>query len=116
MADMWARSRLTASPPLRPATRASSDVNSWAVPLACAARPPLLAISRCLDGSIDAKPRLLVEAMLSPLSVLRELRCTARKALLAGFMNCASRVRQETTFLGDWPAWRWRRERDSNPR
>src|ERR1044071_1955713 len=66
MADMWARSRLTASPPLRPATRASSDVNSWAVPLAWAARPPLLAISRCFDGSIDAKPRLLVEAIVSP--------------------------------------------------
>src|SRR5262245_11593602 len=63
MADLCARSRLTASPPFRPATRASSDVNSCAVPFAWAARPPLLAISRCLLGSIDAKPRLLVFAM-----------------------------------------------------
>src|SRR5436305_9096029 len=73
MADMWARSRLTASPPLRPATRASSEVNSWAVPFAWAARPPLLAISFCFAASIDAKPRLLVEAIVSPLE-LRALR------------------------------------------
>ncbi len=31
-------------PPLRPATRASSLVHSWAVPCSWAARPPLLAI------------------------------------------------------------------------
>src|SRR5881394_3400083 len=82
MADMWARSRLTASPPLRPATRASSEVNSCAVPLAWAARPPLLAISRCFVGSIDAKPRLLVLAMCVSFGVqkwvLRALRCPVR--------------------------------------
>ena len=44
-------------PPLRPAWRASSDVHSCAVPFWCAARPPLLAISRCFSGDIDAKPR-----------------------------------------------------------
>jgi hypothetical protein len=37
---------LRACPPLRPASRASSDVNSWAVPFSWAARPPSLAISR----------------------------------------------------------------------
>ena len=46
-------------PPLRPATRASSDVHSWAVPFACAARPPLLAISFWRFASIDANPLLL---------------------------------------------------------
>ena len=44
-------------PPFRPAVRASSDVHSWAVPFSCAARPPLLAISRCFSGDIDANPR-----------------------------------------------------------
>src|SRR5438552_1198161 len=56
---MCSRLRLTAWPPLRPAFRASSESNSCAVPFACAAFPPLLAISRCLPRSIDAKPRLL---------------------------------------------------------
>ena len=59
IAAMCARSRLTTSPPLRPATRASSDVHSWAVPFACAARPPLLAISFWRFASIDANPLLL---------------------------------------------------------
>ena len=44
-------------PPLRPAARASSAVHSCAVPFSCAARPPLLAISRCFSGDIDANPR-----------------------------------------------------------
>ena len=44
-------------PPLRPADRASSEVHSCAVPFWWAARPPLLAISRCFSGDIDAKPR-----------------------------------------------------------
>lgn len=48
-------------PPLRPASRASSFVHSWAVPFACAALPPLLAISRCFLGSIDANPRCRVD-------------------------------------------------------
>src|SRR5688572_10850401 len=51
------RRRWLAMPPLRPASRASSLVHSWAVPFWCAALPPLLAISRCLARSIDAKPR-----------------------------------------------------------
>src|SRR5689334_6539337 len=59
MAAMCSRLRLTATPPLRPASRASPESNSCAVPLAWAALPPLLAISRCLPRSIDAKPRLL---------------------------------------------------------
>jgi hypothetical protein len=49
--------RWLAMPPLRPASRASSDVHSCAVPFWCAALPPLLAISRCLLRSIDANPR-----------------------------------------------------------
>ena len=44
--DMWERSALTRSPPLRPAARASSLVNSWAVPFWWAAIPPFRAISR----------------------------------------------------------------------
>ena len=32
MAAMWARSRLTVTPPFRPASRASSEDHSWAVP------------------------------------------------------------------------------------
>src|SRR5437016_11306077 len=48
--------RLTC-PPLRPADRASSADHSWAVPFSWAARPPLLAISRCFSGDIDANPR-----------------------------------------------------------
>src|SRR5258708_7277747 len=75
---MWLRLRLTAAPPLRPASRASSRENSWAVPFMCAARPPLLAISFCLWASIEAKPRRLVPGMLTPfvyfaLMVLRTL-------------------------------------------
>src|SRR5688572_9888553 len=46
-----------ACPPLRPARRASSADHSCAVPLAWAARPPLLAISRCFSADIEAKPR-----------------------------------------------------------
>ena len=61
---MCSRSRLTAWPPLRPACRASSGENSCAVPCACAARPPLLAISRCLEASIAANPRLLRPSLL----------------------------------------------------
>ena len=49
-----------------PARRASSDVNSCAVPFSCAARPPSLAISRCWAGSMEAKPRLLVSLCLLP--------------------------------------------------
>ena len=60
MSAMCWRSWLTASPPLRPASRASSELNSWALPDSCAARPPLAAISRCLSSSIEAKPRLLL--------------------------------------------------------
>ena len=44
-------------PPFRPADRASSEVHSCAVPFWCAARPPLLAISRCFSGDIEANPR-----------------------------------------------------------
>src|SRR5687767_8002381 len=44
-------------PPLRPAARASSAVHSCAVPFSCAARPPLLAISRCFSGDMEANPR-----------------------------------------------------------
>jgi hypothetical protein len=49
-------------PPLRPAARASSGVHSCAVPFSCAARPPLLAISRCFSGDIDANPRRSLRA------------------------------------------------------
>src|SRR5688500_5815852 len=44
-------------PPLRPAFLASSALHSCAVPFSCAARPPLLAISRCFSGDIEANPR-----------------------------------------------------------
>src|SRR5206468_12222445 len=53
-----------ACPPLRPASRASSGVKRCALPLAWAALPPLLAISRRLFISIDPKPRLLLSAMM----------------------------------------------------
>jgi len=43
-----------------PARRASSEVNSCAVPFWWAALPPWLAISRWRAGSIEAKPRLRV--------------------------------------------------------
>ena len=46
-----------ASPPFLPATRASSLVNSCAVPFWCAARPPFAAIARWACGSIAANPR-----------------------------------------------------------
>jgi hypothetical protein len=45
-----------ASPPFCPARRASSLDHSCAVPLACAALPPRIAISRCLAFDIDANP------------------------------------------------------------
>src|SRR5438132_9933073 len=54
---MWLRSRLTASPPFRPARRASADENSWAVPRLWAARPPAAAISRWRCSLMPAKPR-----------------------------------------------------------
>src|SRR5438128_4329352 len=47
-----------ALPPLLPAERASSGLNSCADPFWCAAWPPLLAISRCFASSIEPKPRL----------------------------------------------------------
>lgn len=52
--------RRPASPPLRPASRASVALNWCALPLAWAALPPLLAIWRCRSGSMEAKPRRLV--------------------------------------------------------
>src|SRR5688500_2035111 len=56
--------RLTC-PPLRPAALASSEVHWCAVPLRCAARPPLLAISRCLSDVIEANPRVLLRKSLT---------------------------------------------------
>src|SRR5687767_10832428 len=61
---MCSRFRLTAIPPFRPAARASLESNSCAVPFACAARPPLLAISFCLPWSMDANPRALLRLLL----------------------------------------------------
>jgi len=49
--------RARARPPLRPACRASAGDHSCAVPSACAARPPLPAISRRLSWSMAANPR-----------------------------------------------------------
>src|SRR5262245_21122122 len=64
---MCSRLRLTATPPLRPASRASLESNSCAVPFASAAFPPLLAISFCFSRSMDANPRLLrVRAAVPP--------------------------------------------------
>ena len=60
------RRRWLARPPLRPASRASSLVHSWAVPFWCAALPPLLAISRCLARSIDANPRSSLATVIPP--------------------------------------------------
>ena len=51
---MIVRPAPVARPPFRPA---SSGVHSCPVALACAALPPMLAISRRLAISIDAKPR-----------------------------------------------------------
>lgn len=55
---MYARSWLIASPPFRPASRASAASNSCPFPDACAARPPADAILRRFSGSMVAKPRL----------------------------------------------------------
>lgn len=74
MAAMCARSRLTVTPPFRPAFRASSDDHSCAVPFSWAARPPLLAISRCRMGSIDANPRRLFPVIRPPASGLPKMR------------------------------------------
>ena len=66
-----------ASPPFLPATRASSLVNSCAVPFWCAARPPFAAIARCACGSIAANPRGVLRMLLvlrdSPAPSLRPL-------------------------------------------
>ena len=66
-----------ASPPFLPATRASSLVNSCAVPFWCAARPPFAAIARCACGSIAANPRGVLRMLLvlrdSPPPSLRPL-------------------------------------------
>jgi hypothetical protein len=66
-----------ASPPFLPATRASSLVNSCAVPFWCAARPPFAAIARCACGSIAANPRGVLRMLLvlrdSPTPSLRPL-------------------------------------------
>src|SRR5687768_17588097 len=60
------RRRWLAIPPLRPASRASSLVHSWAVPFWWAALPPLLAISRCFTRSIEANPRSSLATLPSP--------------------------------------------------
>src|SRR4029077_12333959 len=65
-----------AIPPFRPASRASSLVHSCALPFWCAARPPLLAMSRCLSRSIDANPRSSL-AICSPLRAPRCRQVTA---------------------------------------
>src|SRR5262245_59486608 len=75
MAAMCSRLRLTATPPLRPASRASLESNSCAVPFACAAFPPLLAISFCFSRSIEANPRLLRVRAAVPPAGLRPLSC-----------------------------------------
>src|SRR5258708_16162562 len=70
---VWSRRRWwLATPPLRPASRASSLVHSCAVPFWCAALPPLLAISRCLLRSIDAKPRSSLSTLPSPMPIRSE--------------------------------------------
>lgn len=57
--------------PFDPASEASLDVNSCAVPNWWAAFPPLLAISRCLAGSIAPKPLFFFAAIVPhPLSFL----------------------------------------------
>ena len=52
------RAACAALPPRRPAARASSDENVWAVPAAWAALPPLLAISLTSARFIPANPLL----------------------------------------------------------
>lgn len=59
-------------PPLRPAARASSGVHSCAVPFSWAARPPLLAISRCFSRLMEANPRRSLRA---PSTVTPSLIC-----------------------------------------
>jgi hypothetical protein len=49
--------RRVAAPPFRPASRASSGVNSCAVPARCAASPPMRATSVRRSGLKAAKPR-----------------------------------------------------------
>ncbi len=76
-------------PPFRPANRASSDVHSCAVPFRCAARPPLLAISRCFSGDIDANPR-------------RSLRRTGCSPPIASAPLPAVRMSSFTKHLRHW--------------
>ena len=45
------------------AAELADDVRRFLTEQPIAARPPSLAISRCLSSSIDAKPRLLVSAI-----------------------------------------------------
>jgi hypothetical protein len=96
------RRRPAARPPLRPAAFASSRVNSWAVPCACAALPPRLASAQTSDRSIAANPlrlRVLV-ASSSTGSLVRSV--SLMPALLASVVttplgvNCSNEhVRQE---------------------
>ena len=86
IAAICARSRLTVTPPLRPAWRASSDDHSCAVPFSWAALPPRLAISFCRSGSIDAKPRLLFPVITPPaVRKFEKVQLAQRTTIRAGF-------------------------------
>ena len=75
-------------PPLRPAARASSGVHSCAVPFSCAARPPLLAISRCFSAtSRQIHGVLFVRPQHS--SLIANPARGGLQAASAGFKTCA---------------------------
>jgi hypothetical protein len=74
--------RRLAAPPLRPAARASSLVHSWAVPCTCAARPPLLAISRC---SLRPSKRTHVPSLFVPFPLQPSFPGFVQKKCFPGF-------------------------------
>jgi hypothetical protein len=77
-----ARGVCEAMPPLRPAARASSLVNSWAVPERCAAMPPRRARVLTWAGSIAAKPRFLLMGSLAGAIGVADFSCETEFELL----------------------------------
>ena len=86
------RARALFNPPLRPAARASSDVQVCAVPCAWLVLPPFDAIARRLSLVIDANPRSLM--------LISSLRFTTRffVPLSSGRMASAARTHAEDSI------------------
>ena len=86
------RARALFNPPLRPAARASSDVQVCAVPCSWLALPPFDAMARCLSLVIDANPRSLM--------LISSLRFTTRffVPLSSGRVASAARTHAEDSI------------------